>query len=785
MHIFTYDITTLLFHHAFSKNKLQTFHDVYGIIELQKGVYMFAKIVVDIEHSKVDRIFSYSIPKDINISVGSRVLVPFGRGNKTVEGYVLGFSDTISIDASLIKPIYRALMPKPEFTPVQLALAEWMKRYYMTPLVTALRLMFPAEMRGERVKPITKRYAKLILNPLAYEEAQSTLRSKDGKIKAPVMYGLLELLQDGEKSVKNLSEKFSSASSALHSMVSKGWVTLEDREVQRNPYQHITAHGQVPKALSSAQQHAINQITCADNETFLIHGVTGSGKTEVYIRSIADCVDAGKTAIMLVPEIALTPQLVAMFHSRLGDCAAVYHSGLSSGERYDQWRRINSGEAKVVIGPRSALFVPLKNVGLIILDEEHENSYKADQHPKYKTHEVAKKRAELEGSTLVFASATPSVETYYAAETGKITLLNMPERVLNVEMPKVYVSDMREELRNGNRTIFSGRLYEEMVKTLDQHKQMILFINRRGVASFVMCRGCGYIVRCTDCDVSMTLHQNNDGGELICHYCGRHQPFDKTCPKCGKPYVKAFGAGTQQIEHQVNFHFPQAKTIRMDFDTTRTRDAHTRIYQAFKNHEADILIGTQLVAKGLDFENVRLVGAMAADVSLHFPDYLAVEKSYALLEQAGGRAGRKGDGVVVIQTYHPDHYAIQYAANHDYHGFYREELSRRRAVAHPPFGIIYRILFVGKKEDATKAAAECVTSGLKQALTLFNEYILMLTCSPAPIKKIMSKPRYQIIIKAKVVDRAEQFNQTLYACVEQYKFDDVNFGIEINPQSMV
>ncbi len=745
---------------------------------------MYAKVVVDIEHSKVDRIFSYAVPDGIAVSVGSRVLVPFGRGNKPVEGYVLGFSDTVDIDPSLVKSIYRTLMPYPEFTEQQLALAEWIKAYYMTPLVTALRLMFPAEMRGERVKAQVKRSVSLNLNPLELEEAKAGLLTKSGKIKAPVMYGLLELLEKGEKLVTDLSKHFPSAASAILAMEKKGWVKISEQETSRTPYTQIGAYADTPIQLTPEQAIAVEAVNNANNETFLIHGVTGSGKTEIYIRTIAHCVNSGKTAIMLVPEIALTPQLIAMFRTRLGEHIAVYHSGLSAGERYDQWRRLNSGDAKVVIGPRSALFVPLKNVGLIILDEEHENSYRADQHPKYKAHDIAKKRAEIEGANLIFASATPSIETYYEAENGGMTLLSLPNRILNVPMPEVYIADMRRELRNGNRTVFSGRLYDEIVTTLKQKKQAILFINRRGVASFVMCRGCGHIVRCSDCDVSMTLHNDGKDGRLVCHYCGRGQPFSKVCPVCGKPYVKAFGVGTQQIEHQVHLHFPDAKTLRMDFDTTRTKDAHARIYQAFKNGEADILIGTQLVAKGLDFENVRLVGAMAADVSLHFPDYLAIEKSYALLEQAAGRAGRKKKGTVVIQTYHPEHYAIRHAAAHDYIGFYQEELAHRRQVSHPPFGVIYRILFVGGDAEDTHRASSEVEAALRKALAPFAKHVLLLSCSPAPIKKIMAKPRDQIVVKVRVFDGIETFKQALYACVNAFRFENVSTGIETNPQNM-
>ena len=746
---------------------------------------MYAKIVVDIEHAKVDRIFSYRVSEDTDVSVGSRVLVPFGRGNKPIEGYVLGFSEETDIDPEKIKAIHRVLRPVPEFTENQLKLAYEIKEAYMTPLVTALRLMFPAEMRGERVQERMRRYVKLNLNPLDFLAAKESLIAKDGSIKAPVMNGVLDALQDEPMSLTALSDRFSSASSAVLAMEKKGWVVTFDRESARDPLKNIKPHGKTQFELTEDQKKAIKAINDTPKGRFLLHGVTGSGKTEVYISCIQKCIGEGKTAIMLVPEIALTPQMIAMFSDRLGDEIALYHSKLSSGERYDEWRKINSGQAKVVIGPRSALFVPFKNVGLIILDEEHENSYRADTHPKYRTHDIARMRADIEGAKLIFSSATPLVESYYAATTGDLTLLSLPKRVMDLPMPDVYIEDMRKELREGNRTIFSGRLYDEIVQTLNDKKQTILFINRRGVSSFVMCRGCGHIVRCDDCDVSMTLHNYGVNGTLVCHYCGKSKPFSKTCEECGKPFVKAFGIGTQQIEHQVNKMFPTAKTLRMDFDTTRTKDAHAEIYHQFKNGEADILIGTQLVAKGLDFENVTLVGAMAADISLHFPDYMAVEKSYALLEQVAGRAGRKGHGRVVIQTYKPEHYAIQFAAKHDYIGFYEEEIKQRAHLNYPPFGTIVRILFSGKEKDSTAKACHAVKAGIMVALAAHSADILVLKSAPAPIKKIMSKHRYQIIMKIRKSEFDEVIKQKIYAELKKHQFDDVNFGIEFNPPSMV
>jgi primosomal protein N' (replication factor Y) (superfamily II helicase) len=746
-----------------------------------EGILMYAKVVVDIQHSKVDRIFSYRIPKGLEVFVGSRVQIPFGRSNKKIEGYVLGFTNKIDYDPSKLKSIIKTLSKLPEFTQGQLDLALQIKDFYITTLVSALRLMFPSQMRGNKISEKVINYAKLSLTASDLDLAKKSLYSKEGKLKSPVMLGILSALERSEKSVAELTKIYPSASSSIKSMCKKNWVEVYQKSQFRTPLQSDISYENANYAMTTHQQNAISCINAANGQAFLLHGVTGSGKTEVYIKAIEHCIKNEKTAIMLVPEIGLTPQLISMFNTRLGDYIAIYHSSLSAGERYDEWRKINSGQAKVVIGPRSALFVPLKNIGLIILDEEHENTYKADQHPKYKTHEIAKMRAQIENANLVFASATPSVETYYEAQDGNMQILSMPNRINDIDMPDVYIEDMRKELRSGNRTIFSGRLYSEITKALNAKQQIILFINRRGYSSFVMCRGCGHIVRCDDCDVSMTLHKS---GELVCHYCGNVKHYSKTCEACGKPFVKLFGIGTQQIEHEVKKTFPNARTLRMDFDTTRIKNAHANIYSEFKKGNADILIGTQLVAKGLDFDNVMLVGALAADVSLHFPDYLAVEKTYSLLQQASGRSGRKSKGTVVIQTYKPEHYAITAAAKHDYSAFYNQEITVRHKANTPPFGVIIRIVFIGESATDTFECAAKVESSLKKTLIDYSDDILLIKSSPAPIKKIRSKSRYHIVIKAKKGKDFLAFKTKLYQDLKEFNFDKVGFGVEINPQSM-
>ena len=522
---------------------------------------------------------------------------------------------------------------------------------------------------------------------------------------------------------------------------------------------------------------------CAPAGGFLLHGVTGSGKTEVYLRAIEYARSLGKSAVMLVPEISLTPQMIAMFRQRLREEVAVLHSALSAGQRFDEWRRLRRGAARVVIGARSAVFAPLENIGVIIIDEEHETSYKSDTHPKYQTQEIALKRAEIERCALVLGSATPSVETYYEALNGKYRLLSMPRRLFGLELPKITVVDMREELTKGNRTIFSAELYEGLQKTLRRGMQAMLFINRRGYSTFVMCRGCGYVEYCDHCEVTMTYHSGPD--ELRCHYCGRTRSVRTVCPECGKPYLKYFGVGTQKVEEETQKLFPTARVLRMDLDTMRKKGAHMEVYERFKNGEADILIGTQMIAKGFDFKNVELVGVMAADTSLRFPDYRSPERTFQLIEQVAGRAGRKGEGSVVVQTYAADHYAVQHAAQHDYTGFYYKEIALRQQGLLPPFGIFIRFVFSGSDEAAVKANAEDFAAGLQEELKPFADKILLLETGPAPIRKIEGKMRYQLLLKM-VNDHATQGAYgILYEYTNRKKYGNCVFGLEINPLNML
>ena len=570
------------------------------------------------------------------------------------------------------------------------------------------------------------------------------------------------------------------SASARDALIKKGALTIHKIETLRNPRR--TAEIEDAFELTDDQRNAVRTISGA-NGKYLLHGVTGSGKTEVYIRIVQDCLKKGQTAIVLVPEISLTPQLVAMFERRIGQHIAVYHSTLTPGERYDEWKRMVLGRARVVIGARSAIFAPLKNIGVVIIDEEHETSYKSDIHPRYTAHEVARMRANIEGASLVLASATPSVESYIKAKNGIYKLVVMPNRLFGLKLPKVDIADMREEIIHGNRTIFSGLLYNEIRDALVKKKQVMLFINRRGYATFVMCRGCGYVEYCDSCEVTMTYHASSD--QLMCHYCGRKRRIRNVCPECGKTYLKQFGVGTQQVEAHVKACFPNARVLRMDLDTTRKKNAHLEIYEQFKNGAADVLIGTQMIAKGLDFENVMLVGVVAADGSLMIPDYRSPEKTFQLLEQVAGRAGRKDPGKVIVQTYSPDHYAVTHAQSHDYEGFFEKEMSVRKSALLPPYSVFFKIVFTGKNEKTVRAACHDYEDGLGAALSDLKKHLLLLDSGEAPIKKIQGNTRWQIIIKVLNDEKLAEFRKRLYIYSDKKNYKDCAFGMEINPQNMM
>lgn len=735
---------------------------------------MYARVIVDIVHSGVDKVFEYAVPGEVSLDAGYRVHVPFGKGNTLKEGYVLSLSDTCEYDQSLVKPIHSVISDFAALTTGQIKLAHMVRRYYHTTLACALRLMFPAEMRGGRVKD---RYEREFVCALAGRELDEALASLG---RAPKQKAVLEAVSNEPVTAQALEQQLPGSASARDALIKKGYITAYKKEAFRIPRR--SAEVEPDYTLAEDQQNAVNVIT-SETGKYLLHGVTGSGKTEVYIRIVRDCLARGRSAIVLVPEISLTPQLVDMFERRIGEEIAVYHSTLSAGERYDEWKRMVSGRARVVVGARSAIFAPLRNVGAIIIDEEHETSYHSDSHPRYTAHEIARMRANIEDASLVLASATPSVESYIKARNGIYQLVGMPSRLFGLKLPAVQVVDMREEILGGNRTIFSAQLYDGIRETLGEGKQVMLFVNRRGYSTFVMCRGCGYVEYCDDCAVTLTYHTST--GALMCHYCGRKKPLRTVCPQCQRPYLKQFGVGTQQVEAHVKECFPEARVLRMDLDTTRGKGAHREIYAQFKAGGADILIGTQMIAKGFDFENVKLVGVVSADSSLYIPDYRSPEKTFQLLEQVAGRAGRKDPGQVIVQTYSPEHYAIQRACQHDFEGFFEEEMGVRRTALLPPYAVYFRIVFAGKDEATVREACLDFEQGFKESFEDVLDQLLLLDASEAPIKKLQGSARWQVLIKALNDANLAELRNRLYSYMDEKQYKNCVFGLEINPQNMM
>lgn len=543
------------------------------------------------------------------------------------------------------------------------------------------------------------------------------------------------------------------------------------------------------------QQAAVAQLTQAlrgEGGRFLLHGVTGSGKTEVYIRAIRETLESGRTAIVLVPEISLTPQMVNWFRARFGGDAAVLHSRLSDGERFDEWRRIRRGGARVVIGARSAVFAPLQNLGMIIVDEEHESSYQSDKRPRYDARDIARWRAEHHGGVLLLGSATPSLATYMKVMPGvrpvnRLTLLEMTERVKGRPLPEVRVVDMREELVNGNRSIFSGALIEGMRETLHEGRQVILFLNRRGYAHFVSCRSCGYVEKCEHCDVSLTFHMEEQ--LLKCHYCGFTKRMPTACPQCASRFIKQFGAGTQKVEEEVRARFPGVPVARMDMDTTSAKGAHERILGAFRRGETRVLVGTQMIAKGLDFPNVTLVGVVAADMTLHVPDYRSVERTFQLLTQVAGRAGRADfPGRVIVQTYDPEHYGIRLAARQDYRAFYFEEERVRRRALYPPFTVLARLLVSSKDGERAKNTAEALEKQLGAWLEQVPERrrdVVQYRALEAPLKLLRGEARYMVFIKMYARGASDEIVSQMEELEQQEYEPGVRVELEVNPVSMM
>ena len=656
---------------------------------------MFADVIVDIQYEKLDKIFQYRIPASMEdrLEPGMEVLVPFGKGNRQIKGYVTGISETCDYDLSKVKEIIEIPERGMEIEAKLVALAAWMKANYGGTMIQSLKTVLPIKQK-ENAK--VKKRLRLLLDEETGKRQLHYYLEKNQKARARLMAALLD---DPLLEYELVTKKLNITMPVIRALEEQGVLAVETEQVFRTPVKQTEQKAQ-EITYTPEQQNVIEcfrqDYTEGLRKTYLIHGVTGSGKTEVYMEMIRTVVDQGKQAIVLIPEIALTYQTVMRFYRRFGNRVAIMNSRLSAGERYDQMMRAKAGQVDVMIGPRSALFTPFPDLGLIVIDEEHEPTYKSEQTPRYHARETAIRRAETEGASVVLGSATPSMEAMYRARRGEYVLFEMKNRSRMQQMAEVYTVDMREELKNGNRSILSTKLKELMEDRLEKGEQIMLFLNRRGYSGFISCRECGHVVKCPHCDVSLSVHRD---GKMRCHYCGYEQPKITVCPECGSRYIGEFRAGTQQIEDMVRETFPQARVLRMDMDTTRQKDAHEKILSAFANEEADVLVGTQMIVKGHDFPNVTLVGVLAADMSLYTGDYRSGERTFQLLTQAAGRAGRgERPGEAVIQTYDPSHYAIETAAKQDYKAFYEEEIRYRELMGYPPAEQLLAVFVSGEDE---------------------------------------------------------------------------------------
>uniref|UniRef100_UPI004057B400 replication restart helicase PriA n=1 Tax=Agathobacter sp. TaxID=2021311 RepID=UPI004057B400 len=744
----------------------------------------YANVIVDISHEKLDKTFQYLVPDFLQeeIGTGARVDIPFG--NRRLTGYVVELTDEAEFDVSRIKPIIGIKKGSVPIESKLIALAGWIRKNYGSTMNQALKVVIPIK---QKIKAVERKKIHLAVSK---EEGKQQLALIETKKNRHAQTRLLrELLAQRELDYEIVTSKLGISASTIKTMAGKGILRVEAVKEYRNPIEHLQSKG-YHLTLNENQQavadHIRKDMENGEAHTYLLKGVTGSGKTEVYMELIAQTIARGKQAIMLIPEIALTYQTVMRFYNRFGNRVSILNSRLSMGERYDQYLRAKNGDIDIMIGPRSALFAPFPNLGIIIMDEEHESSYKSETTPRYHARETAIQRAKMSHASVVLGSATPSVDSYYHVQTGLFHLLELKERVQNHPLPVCEVIDLREELKNGNRSILSRRLQQLMEDRLKKGQQIMLFLNRRGVSGIMSCRLCGNVVKCPHCEVSLSQHNN---GKMICHYCGYEEPVPRACPTCGSKYIGGFKSGTQKVEMIVNERFPNARTLRMDFDTTRTKDSYEQILQAFANQEADILVGTQMIVKGHDFPNVTLVGVLAADMSLHVSDFHGAERTFQLLTQAAGRAGRGNEpGEVVIQTYNPNHYAIVNAKKQDYESFYAQEIEYRKMMCYPPIWNLLVIWAASLQEEklnhAANKMANHLTAYIKESKTLSQENLQMVGPADAAISKINDVYRKVIYIKTKhyrtlveIKDRMEWYTK------ENKDFQAISIQFDFNPVS--
>ncbi len=811
---------------------------------------MIAQVIVNASSAHTDKKFDYLIPDEVSkkVFVGTRVNVPFGKGNKRLEGYVVGITENSSLKK--LKAISDA-EEIPVFNQSMVELIDWMRENYFCSYIDAIKAIVPtgtsvksieyvvlkefdckltkkektivdivskrggacdvldilSQLEEENIKPVIKRLCDKgvfkkeyrdtrTVNDKTVKIVKSTVAPEDfceciemlNKTRAFAQVKVMEVLSRTDIiSLQDLMMLSQCGYNTISALRKRGLIEFEEKIVLRTHKRAKEITKTEAPVLTEEQEKAVEEINNGIvqdkfNE-ILLHGVTGSGKTEVYMNAIEKVVNSNKQAIMLVPEISLTPQMMDRFIQRFGEKVAVYHSGLSLGEKYDEWKKMRDKKASVVIGARSAIFAPFDNIGVIIIDEEHELSYKSEMQPRYNTKEVAKYRAMQNNCTLIYASATPDIRTYYNAKNSKIKLLELNKRVNKRPIPEVSIVDMRNELKDGNKSIFSNKLLEEIKLNLERKEQTILFLNRRGFSTFVSCRSCGFVAYCPNCNISLTYHKYND--TLRCHYCGHTAKNYKLCPKCNSKYIRYFGGGTQRVENEIKELFPSATTIRMDVDTTSGQNSHEKLLYEFSKNKTDILIGTQMVAKGLDFPDVTLVGVVSADTMLNIEDYKSAERSFDLLEQVCGRAGRaEKKGRAVIQTYSPEHSAVVYASRHEYLKFYEREIDIRKRMNYPPFCDLISVLFSGVYEPTVAQCARFFAKSISEIKNI-EKSIQILGPVPAAITKIKNKYRWRILIKCSDANMLTQaLSSAAKKCGMNNNFEKVIIVIDKNPNNI-
>lgn len=739
----------------------------------------YADVIVDISHENLDKTYQYRIPDSLQriVQIGTPVYITFGNGNRRIQGYVVGLSDIPKLAEERIKCIDEIIPQGVVLESRMIALAWWMKENFGGTMNDALRTVLSVK---KSVRPVEHKEIALAVDRTTAEKLLAEYAKKHYVAKARLVKELLEYQPVPREFVVG---KLNVSPACLRGLEQQGVITTIVEQEYRKPVMGKQTRNK--RCLLNEEQQKAVSVICDEYKagkrgTYLLHGVTGSGKTEVYLNVIEEVVASGRQVIVLIPEIALTYQTVRRFSERFGDRVAFLHSKLSAGERYDQYRRAKDGDIDICIGPRSALFAPFQNLGLIVIDEEHETSYKSESTPKYHARETAVELARMTDSSVILGSATPSLEAYQKALTGEYKLLTLTERAKQAKLPQVEIIDLKEELKAKNRSMFSRALMEEMEERLAKKEQTMLFLNRRGYSGSVSCRSCGKPVMCPRCSVSLTLHYDRT---IHCHYCGYHIPEPKECPSCGSPYIAAFGTGTQKVEEAVKKLFPEARVLRMDADTTKEKESYEKILSSFANEEADILVGTQMIVKGHDFPKVTLVGILAADLSLNVSDYRAAERTFQLLAQASGRAGRDElPGKVIIQTYQPEHYSIRTAATEDYIGFYKQEMTYRSLMKYPPKAHVFAVLCLGKDERRTEQFCERLAAKAKTfAKGKSGEYVAVIGPTKATVAKTNDFYRNIFYVKADSYDILTELASLLDAERETEK--NVIVQVDFNPMN--